>query len=68
MSTIEIEKVPLVGSDSRTGGAVVEFNLLMEAWLLTALEEAAREQGLSAATLTRRLIRDFLYYADRNAP
>jgi hypothetical protein len=68
MNALDVDKVPLVGSDSRVGGAVVEINILLEAWLLTALEEAACEQGMSAASMTRRLIRDFLYYADRNAP
>jgi hypothetical protein len=68
MNAIDVEKVPLVGNDSRIGGAVVEINLMLEAWLLIALEEAACEQGMSAAAMTRRLIRDFLYYADRHAP
>ncbi len=68
MNAIDVEKVPLVGGGSRVGGTVVEINILLEAWLLNALEAAACEKGMSAATMTRRLIRDFLYYADRNSP
>jgi hypothetical protein len=64
MSAIQVEKVPLVGGVPQAGGAIVEINLLLETWLLTALEEAARQQGMTAATLARRLIRDFLYYSD----
>jgi hypothetical protein len=68
MSTIRVEKVPLMGGGPQAGGAVVEINLLLEARLLTALEASAREQGMTAANLARRLIRDFVYYADRSAP
>jgi hypothetical protein len=68
MSAIDVEKVSLAGGGPQVGGTVVEINLLLESWLLTALEEAACEQGMSAAAMTRLLIRDFLYYADRSAP
>jgi hypothetical protein len=38
---------------------VVEIPLLLPGWQMTALESAARGQGLTTAQMVRRLIRDF---------
>ncbi len=64
MNALEGQKIRLREGDSLTAGPVVEVDLLLEPWLLTALEQAAEEQGLTPAALVRRLLRDFLYYAD----
>jgi hypothetical protein len=40
--------------------AVEEFPLLLQSADLTALSEVARQQGLTAAGLARRLICDYL--------
>jgi hypothetical protein len=43
----------------RFEGEVVEIPLLLPGWQADALESAARQQGLTAAQMVRRLIRDF---------
>ena len=68
MNATESQKMVLREGSSLTAGPVVEVELLLEPWLLTALEEAAGEQGLTPAALVRRLLRDFLYYADGPLP
>jgi hypothetical protein len=64
MNVIENERTLLGWDSPRSEGAVVEMNLLLEPWLLTALERAASEQNMTTAALVRCLIRDFLYYSD----
>lgn len=64
MNAIENERMQREEDNSRTRGAIVEVGLLLEPWLLTALESAASEQGMTAAGMVRRLLRDFLYYSD----
>jgi hypothetical protein len=64
MSAIDVEKVQQESSRRREAGAVVEVPLLLESWLLTDLESAARASGLTAGSMVRRLIREFLHYAD----
>lgn len=44
-------------------GPVVEINLLLESQLLADIEAKARERGLTAASMVRRLIRDFVQQA-----
>ena len=60
MNAIDTEKVQRADGGCREGGTVVEVPLLLESRLLTALESAASAQGTTAATMLRRLIRDFL--------
>lgn len=64
MSATERQKMLLAENSFASAAPIVEVNLLLEPWLLTALEQAAGEQGLTPAALVRRLLRDFLYYAD----
>lgn len=68
MSAIDLEKVQRVDSGSPVGGPIVEVTLLLEPWLLTALETTASEQGLTTGMMVRRLIRDFLYYSAGQPP
>ena len=68
MNAIELEKASCMESSSQAGTRVVEINLLLEARLLADLEIAANERGLTAATITRRLIRDFLHRAAAVSP
>jgi hypothetical protein len=64
MSTLTTEKMLLADGGPPGGGEVVEINLLLEPWLLKAVEASAREQGMTSATMVRRLLRDFVYYSD----
>jgi hypothetical protein len=41
-------------------GEVVEVSLLLPSWQIHALEIAAYQRGLSAATMVRSLLRDFI--------
>ncbi len=68
MPTIDLEKGPLAEGSSPERGMVVEVSLLLESWLLTALQEQASEQEMTAGELARRLLRDFLYYSDGSVP
>ena len=68
MNATEGQRILHQEGSSLTAGPVVEVDLLLEPWLLTALEKAAGEQGLTPAALVRRLLRDFLYYADGPLP
>lgn len=61
MNAIESEMDTVMDNGFQVGSTFVEINLLLEARLLAALEVAAKERGLTAATITRRLIRDFLH-------
>jgi hypothetical protein len=67
MNAIDTEKVQRVGV-FREGGTVVEVSLLLESQLLAALESAARRQGMTAGTMLRRLIRDFLLASTGDPP
>jgi hypothetical protein len=64
MKTLENEKVPLAEGTTRPTDPVVEIPILVESSLLAVLEAAAREHGMTAGSMVRRLIRDFLYYSD----
>jgi hypothetical protein len=68
MSAIDLEKVQRVDGSPSAEGKIVEVTLLLEPWLLTALEATASEQGLTTGMMVRRLIRDFLYYSDGRRP
>jgi hypothetical protein len=68
MKANEIEDVHRAGIDCPNGGAVVEIRLLVEPGLLTALEAAACQRGVTAATMVRRLLRDFLTGGNNNQP
>jgi hypothetical protein len=41
-------------------GDVIEVPLLLPSWQVSALETAAHQRGLTAATVVRNLIRDFI--------
>ncbi len=71
MNVLPLEEVPLSASESRTShpkAPVVEIPVLLEAWLLQALESAAGEQGMTTGALVRRLIREFVYYSTGDLP
>ncbi|MHB1425473.1 MAG: hypothetical protein ACYC3I_20080 [Gemmataceae bacterium] len=68
MNRQAVENVAFADSNPRAESAVVEVPVLLESSLLTNLESAACSQGLSAASLVRRLIRDFLYYSASDVP
>jgi hypothetical protein len=63
MNAIDTERVQRVGSNSPSGSTVVEVPLLLDSRLLAALESAACRQGMTAGTLLRHLLRDFLDHA-----
>lgn len=67
MSVLDVEKVPLVDGN-QSEEPIVEIPVLLECWLLTALEAAACEHGMTTGNMVRRLIRDFLYYSDGGLP
>jgi hypothetical protein len=64
MNALEVEKVSCDRDRPPDAESIVEVRLLLESGLLTSLEAAARGQGVTAARLVRRLIRDFVYDAD----
>jgi hypothetical protein len=64
MNSIDSEHFVLEWGSEKVDGSVVEMNLLLEPWLLAALERTAEQQGMTTAALARRLLRDFLYYSD----
>jgi hypothetical protein len=41
-------------------GEVVEVPLLLPGWQVSALEKVAHQRGLTAATMVRNLIREFI--------
>jgi hypothetical protein len=41
-------------------GDVVEVPLLLPTWQVSALEREAHQRGLTAATMVRHIIRDFI--------
>lgn len=67
MNELPLEKVLRANDSSLPLDAVVEVPLLLESRLLPLLEVAANGQGMTAGTLVRRLIRDFLD-ASKGAP
>ena len=64
MNALEVQKGCLTDDVPTSAEPIVEVPVLLESWLLTSLESAACEHGLSTAGMVRRLIRDFLYYSD----
>jgi hypothetical protein len=66
MNRLDTDKVSFTG-DPRSEDAVVEIAILLESRLLKNLEATARAQNMSAGTLVRCLLRDFLCYADSGA-
>ena len=64
MNALEVQKVSIADDVPASAEPIVEVPVLLESWLLTSLESAACEHGLSTASMVRRLIRDFLYYSD----
>jgi hypothetical protein len=62
MNKRNAERINLPSED-----AVVEVPVLLEVRLLKTLETAARKQGVSAGTLVRCLLRDFLCYSESSA-
>jgi hypothetical protein len=61
-AVIDWQQAPLANGGFQEGGTVVEIGLLLEPSLLEGLEEVAQEQGMAAASLIRRLLRDFLHH------
>ncbi len=66
MNSLDTEKASFKGNP-RSADEVVEIAVLLESPLLECLEAAARAQGISAGSLVRSLLRDFLCYPDSNA-
>ncbi|HEY7312826.1 MAG TPA: hypothetical protein VH643_25910 [Gemmataceae bacterium] len=62
MKSIDLQQAPLANGGFQEGGSVVEISLLLEASLLEGLDEVAEEQGIAAASLIRRLLREFLHH------
>lgn len=54
------EKVDPDHQDPNADEEIVEMGLLLCPWQLAALEGLARQRGLTAGQMVRRLIRDFL--------
>jgi hypothetical protein len=48
------------GGRTLTEGDVVEVPLLLPGWQVSGLETAAHQRGLTAASMVRNLIRDFI--------
>ncbi len=59
-----IEKSVFANDSCLAEDAVVEIPILLEARQLTALEAFACAHGLTAGTLVRCLLRDFLSYSE----
>jgi allophanate hydrolase subunit 1 len=64
MNALDKLNVLLHREEAMASESIVEVPVLLESWLLKALEDAASEQGMSTAEMVRRLIRDFVYYSD----
>jgi hypothetical protein len=56
---------PLPGRSGRPEDEVVEIPVLMPGWQAAALEQAARDHGMTTGQMVRRLIRDFCRSEDR---
>lgn len=67
-----IEEISLLiaNGDFQEGGAVEEVSLLIERSLLEELEVVAEAQDMAAASLIRRLLREYLHHpaADHGIP
>jgi hypothetical protein len=66
MNKLDTAEIPFTGSP-RSEDSVVEIAILLESRLMKRLEAAARAQGMSAGSLVRCLLRDFLCYSDSDA-
>jgi hypothetical protein len=66
MQAVEVEMVRRAESNPSSAESVVEVPVLLESGLLSALEAAACERGMSAGRIVRNLIRDFLSSSDSN--
>ena len=62
MMVIGRQQVSLAKGGLQNDGTIQEISLLLEPSLLERLEEVAEEQGMAAASLIRRLLRDFLHH------
>jgi hypothetical protein len=60
---VDFADVNLLGPD-----AIVEVPVLLESWQLSALEAAAAAHGLTAGTLVRCLLRDYLSRSENDPP
>jgi hypothetical protein len=60
MRTLDVDAglAPLPVESPHFTADVVEISLLLPGWQAAALESAAQRQGLTTASLVRRLIRD----------
>jgi len=63
MSRLDVENVSFTDT-RRSEDTIVEVSFLLESSLLKSLEAAAREQGMTAGSLIRCLLRDFLCYSN----
>ena len=61
MTAIHRQQTP-AGGDFQEDGSVEEISLLLEPSLLERLKELAEVQGMAAASLIRRLLREFLHH------
>jgi hypothetical protein len=60
---IDWQQAPLVNGSFQEGSIVEEVSLLLEPSLLERLEKVAGEHGMAAASLIRRLLREFLHHS-----
>jgi hypothetical protein len=56
------------GPDTARPTDVMEISLLLPGWQVQALESAARDRGLTAGQMVRRLIRDYFTCLDGVGP
>lgn len=57
---IDLQPAPLANGGFKESGTVEEINLLLEPSLLERPEAVAEAQGMAAASLIRRLLREYL--------
>lgn len=63
VTAIDLQRVLFANGGFQKAGAVEEISLLLEPSLLKKLEEVAEEHGMTAAKLTRCILRSFLHHS-----
>jgi hypothetical protein len=61
---IAVDTVPRLDLMPPGPGDVMEISVLLPGWQMAALEAAARDRGLTAGQIVRRIIRDYVMYLD----
>lgn len=67
MNASQSNQVSFADDNPRGADTVVEVPVLLESWLLPALEATACRRGMTTGVLVRRLIRDFLHSAHESS-